>query len=97
MASVSDGTATKNPTANSARRSSKNFRAFKTPPDSTLLRFVPEDPELVGGMLAQLGFSFRGQHRRKPVQLWTSGDARIIIDPHAAELKQWCSVLAFRY
>ncbi|MGP9529355.1 bifunctional sugar phosphate isomerase/epimerase/4-hydroxyphenylpyruvate dioxygenase family protein [Glutamicibacter sp. AOP5-A2-18] len=39
-----------------------------------------EDPELVGGMLAQLGFSFRGQHRRKPVQLWTSGDARIIIN-----------------
>lgn len=39
-----------------------------------------EDPELVGGMLAQLGFAFRGQHRRKPVQLWTSGDARIIIN-----------------
>ncbi|QCY48169.1 Sugar phosphate isomerase/epimerase and 4-hydroxyphenylpyruvate domain-containing protein [Glutamicibacter creatinolyticus] len=39
-----------------------------------------EDPELVAGMLAQLGFSFHGQHRRKPVQLWKAGNARIIIN-----------------
>ena len=39
-----------------------------------------EDPEAVAGMLAQLGFSFRGQHRRKPVTLWSAGDARIIIN-----------------
>ena len=31
-------------------------------------------------MLAQLGFTFRGQHRRKPVTLWSAGDARIIIN-----------------
>ena len=39
-----------------------------------------EDPERVAGMLAQLGFSFSGQHRRKPVQLWSSGEAKIIIN-----------------
>ncbi|NKG19773.1 bifunctional sugar phosphate isomerase/epimerase/4-hydroxyphenylpyruvate dioxygenase family protein [Paeniglutamicibacter terrestris] len=39
-----------------------------------------EDPEAVAGMLAQLGFSFRGQHRRKPVTLWSAGNARIIIN-----------------
>jgi len=39
-----------------------------------------EDPELVAGMLSQLGFGFHGQHRRKPVQLWKAGDARIIIN-----------------
>ncbi|MDO2934763.1 TIM barrel protein [Paeniglutamicibacter sulfureus] len=39
-----------------------------------------EDPEIVAGMLAQLGFTFRGQHRRKPVTLWSAGDARIIIN-----------------
>ena len=39
-----------------------------------------EDPEAVAGMLAQLGFAFRGQHRRKPVTLWSAGDARIIIN-----------------
>jgi 4-hydroxyphenylpyruvate dioxygenase len=31
-------------------------------------------------MLAQLGFTFRGQHRRKPVTLRSAGDARIIIN-----------------
>lgn len=39
-----------------------------------------EDPEAVAGMLAQLGFTFRGQHRRKPVTLWSAGAARIIIN-----------------
>lgn len=39
-----------------------------------------EDPELIAQMLAQLGFSFLGQHRRKPVQLWCAGDARIIVN-----------------
>ncbi|WP_334121418.1 bifunctional sugar phosphate isomerase/epimerase/4-hydroxyphenylpyruvate dioxygenase family protein [Glutamicibacter sp.] len=39
-----------------------------------------EDPERVAGMLAQLGFNFSGQHRRKPVQLWRSGEAKIIIN-----------------
>lgn len=39
-----------------------------------------EDPERVASMLAQLGFFFKGQHRRKPVQLWCSGAARIIVN-----------------
>ncbi|PRA00426.1 4-hydroxyphenylpyruvate dioxygenase [Arthrobacter sp. MYb224] len=39
-----------------------------------------EDPELIAGMLAQLGFAFLGQHRRKPVQLWRAGNARIIVN-----------------
>ncbi|WP_431710335.1 bifunctional sugar phosphate isomerase/epimerase/4-hydroxyphenylpyruvate dioxygenase family protein [Glutamicibacter uratoxydans] len=39
-----------------------------------------EDPEQIATLLWQLGFTFQGQHRRKPVQLWTAGDARIIIN-----------------
>lgn len=39
-----------------------------------------EDPEPVARLLAQLGFEFRGQHRRKPVQLFSAGGARIIIN-----------------
>ncbi|GAA1466389.1 bifunctional sugar phosphate isomerase/epimerase/4-hydroxyphenylpyruvate dioxygenase family protein [Microbacterium thalassium] len=31
-------------------------------------------------LLAQLGFAFRGRHRRKPVRLWTYGDARIVLN-----------------
>jgi 4-hydroxyphenylpyruvate dioxygenase len=34
-------------------------------------------------MLAQLGFTFRGRHRSKPVRLWTAGDARIILNEQA--------------
>lgn len=39
-----------------------------------------EDPEPVARLLGQLGFEFRGQHRRKPVQLFSAGGARIIIN-----------------
>lgn len=34
-------------------------------------------------MLAQLGFTFRGRHRSKPVRLWTAGDARVILNEQA--------------
>ncbi|MET1035449.1 MAG: TIM barrel protein [Arthrobacter sp.] len=43
-----------------------------------------DEPESVAQMLAQLGFGFRGQHRRKPVQLWTQGQARIVINGQRA-------------
>ncbi|GAA1354845.1 dehydroshikimate dehydratase QsuB [Arthrobacter rhombi] len=43
-----------------------------------------EDAESVAALLAQLGFTFVGQHRRKPVQLWTQGAARIIINGQRA-------------
>ncbi len=39
-----------------------------------------EDPEPVARLLTQLGFEFCGQHRRKPVQLFSAGGARIIIN-----------------
>jgi len=31
-------------------------------------------------LLDQLGFSFRGRHRSKPVRAWTAGDARIVLN-----------------
>lgn len=43
-----------------------------------------DDPEAVADMLARLGFEFRGQHRRKPVQLWVQGGARVIINSQRA-------------
>ena len=39
-----------------------------------------EDPEPVARLLIQLGFEFCGQHRRKPVQLFRSNDARIVLN-----------------
>lgn len=43
-----------------------------------------EDPETVSALLYQLGFSFAGRHRTKPVQLWTQGRARVIINGQQA-------------
>lgn len=40
-------------------------------------------PETVGQVLDQLGFTFHGQHRRKPVQLWSQGQARIVVNSPA--------------
>lgn len=43
-----------------------------------------DDAESVAALLAHLGFAFVGQHRRKPVQLWTQGAARIVINGQRA-------------
>ncbi|MBM6621602.1 sugar phosphate isomerase/epimerase and 4-hydroxyphenylpyruvate domain-containing protein [Micrococcaceae bacterium RIT802] len=43
-----------------------------------------DDAESVAALLAHLGFTFVGQHRRKPVQLWTQGAARIVINGQRA-------------
>jgi 4-hydroxyphenylpyruvate dioxygenase len=47
-----------------------------------------EDTKEVEVLLDQLGLTFRGQHRTKPVRLWSSGDARIVLnEQHARELE----------
>jgi 4-hydroxyphenylpyruvate dioxygenase len=43
-----------------------------------------EDTSEYDAILGQLGFSFRGQHRTKPVRLWTSGDARVVLNEQQA-------------
>ncbi len=43
-----------------------------------------DDAESVAALLAHLGFAFVGQHRRKLVQLWTQGAARIVINGQRA-------------
>ena len=47
-----------------------------------------EDTSEVEVLLDQLGLTFRGQHRTKPVRLWSSGEARIILnEQHARDLE----------
>lgn len=56
-----------------------------------------EDPEAVSELLSQLGFAFQGQHRRKSVQLWTQGEARVVINGQRARgTAPNISALAFR-
>lgn len=52
-------------------------------PATTGLDFVEvagADLAEVDELLAQLGFAFEGQHRSKPVRLWSAGAARIILN-----------------
>ncbi len=46
-----------------------------------------EDTSAVETVLDQLGLTFRGQHRTKPVRLWTSGEARLVLnEQHARDV-----------
>jgi 4-hydroxyphenylpyruvate dioxygenase len=47
-----------------------------------------EDTSDVEQTLGQLGFTFRGQHRTKPVRLWSAGRARVILNEQYARDQQ---------
>jgi 4-hydroxyphenylpyruvate dioxygenase len=51
-----------------------------------------EDTGAVDVMLRQLGFTFRGHHRSKPVRLWTQGSARVVCNEQLA--RDWEPTLA---
>lgn len=44
-----------------------------------------QDTGSVEVVLEQLGFDFRGRHRRKSVRLWTQGEARIVCNEQQAQ------------
>ena len=49
-----------------------------SPPRSTSSRSRPRTPARSTSSCGQLGFTFRGHHRTKPVRLWTQGRARVV-------------------
>ncbi|HEU4513392.1 MAG TPA: TIM barrel protein [Nocardioidaceae bacterium] len=51
-----------------------------------------EDLGDVDVILRQLGFTFRGRHRSKPVRLWTQGAARVVCNEQQA--RDWPPTLA---
>ena len=51
-----------------------------------------EDAGEVDVLLRQLGFTFRGHHRTKPVRLWTQGRARVVCNEGLA--REWVPTLA---
>ncbi len=51
-----------------------------------------EDTGDVDVLLRQLGFTFRGHHRSKPVRLWTQGSARVVCNEQLA--RDWEPTLA---
>lgn len=51
-----------------------------------------EDTGAVDVLLRQLGFTFRGRHRSKPVRLWSQGRARVVCNEQQA--RDWVPTLA---
>ncbi len=51
-----------------------------------------EDAGDIDVLLEQLGFTFRGHHRSKPVRLWTHGRARVVCNEQQA--RDWAPTLA---
>lgn len=51
-----------------------------------------EDAGEVDAVLQQLGFTFRGNHRTKPVRLWTAGRARVVLNEQQA--REWRPTIA---
>lgn len=57
-----------------------------------------EDTSDVEVALEQLGFTFRGQHRTKPVRLWSIGGARIVLnEQYARDLEPHVAALGLQY
>lgn len=55
-----------------------------------------EDTGEVERMLEALGMTFRGQHRTKPVRLWSGGDARIVLnEQHARDQRPRLAGIGF--
>ena len=62
------------------------------PADFDFVEVKAEDVGDVDVMLRQLGFTFRGHHRSKPVRLWTMGRARVVCNEQQA--REWVPTLA---
>lgn len=54
------------------------------PADIDFVEIKAEDTTEVEVVLGQLGFTFRGRHRSKPVRLWTAGSARVVLNEQQA-------------
>lgn len=56
-----------------------------------------EDTGAVEQVLDQLGLVFRGQHRTKPVRLWSAGSARIVLnEQHARDQEPHIAAVGFQ-
>lgn len=56
----------------------------KPPVGFDFVELKAEDTSDLEVLLEQLGFTPGGRHRTKPVSLWTSGNARIVVNEHQA-------------
>ncbi|MGJ9412726.1 bifunctional sugar phosphate isomerase/epimerase/4-hydroxyphenylpyruvate dioxygenase family protein [Aeromicrobium sp. CF4.19] len=58
--------------------------AVDQPHDFDFVEVKADDTSAVEELLRQLGFTFRGRHRSKPVRLWSYGSARLVCNEQQA-------------
>ncbi|WP_102159359.1 sugar phosphate isomerase/epimerase and 4-hydroxyphenylpyruvate domain-containing protein [Zhihengliuella halotolerans] len=63
---------------------SSSVAPVQAPAGIDFVEVQAEDTREVEEALEQLGFVFRGQHRTKPVRLWSAGGARIVLNEQYA-------------
>ena len=61
-------------------RQAETLPAAQPPRAIDFVEIAGVDLAEVDRLMDQLGFAFRGRHRRKPVRLWSFGDSRIILN-----------------
>lgn len=61
-------------------RLGETLPATQPPQAIDFVEIAGADLAAVDRLMDQLGFAFRGRHRRKPVRLWSFGGARIILN-----------------
>jgi 4-hydroxyphenylpyruvate dioxygenase len=66
------------------REAPRTLTRASAPTAFDFVEIKAEDTSAVEVMLRQLGFTFRGRHRTKPVRLWTYGEARVILNEQQA-------------
>lgn len=72
-----------------------NLPAAQSPRGFDFAEIAGADLSEVDHLLDQLGFAYRGQHRRKPVRLWSFGDARIILNEQPKDETPRISAVGF--
>ena len=66
--------------------------AVEQPASFDFVEVKAEDTSEVEVLLRQIGFTYRGHHRTKPVRLWTQGRARVVCNEQQA--RDWPPTLA---
>jgi 4-hydroxyphenylpyruvate dioxygenase len=68
-----------NPQAADTRMTTSELPAVAPPSEFSYVELRSRDLEETRSLLDQIGFASHGTHRSKPVELWTQGDARVVL------------------
>jgi 4-hydroxyphenylpyruvate dioxygenase len=94
LVALADRAARLDPTATGL----ETLPSVSSPAAVDFVEIKAEDTSDVEVVLEQLGFTFRGQHRTKPVRLWSAGGARIVLnEQYARDLEPHVAALGLQY